>query len=186
MSAPHARSPSRLTRSRHRGPALVGATLAVLAAGLSACAKNPTELVMTVTIDATPSKPITSLAVTLDASGNRTGRNFAALGPIPADAHVAPFTFPTIIDFLIANDADSIVGNVAITIEGSDPLSSDTVLARGVGAAVVNHAARATAEVAMMVIAPSMPGDPDAGTPDGAPADTEVSADAADAAADGP
>jgi hypothetical protein len=54
------------------------------------CAKDPTELILTLTVDGTPARPITAFKVTLDAAGVKTSRGFVAIALAPADADIAP------------------------------------------------------------------------------------------------
>jgi len=114
------------------------------------CAKDPTELILTLTVDGTPPRPITSLEIKLDAAGVKTSRLFAALAYAPADASVAPFTFPVRIRYLIPNEA--IRGVVDVTVEGSDPTVSAAVVAAGMGQGVVQDHKTTTAAVALQVI----------------------------------
>lgn len=153
--------------------------LALAFAPATGCAKDPTELFLTATLDGTPARPITSLKVTLDAAGLKTSRDFAALGAVAADADVAPFMFPAALDYLISIDA--IRGVVDVTIEGSDPLTDATLLAKGSGQALVQAHKTTTATIALELVAPpdndgGTGGDdggagPDASVDDAAPAD---------------
>lgn len=146
------------------------------------CAKDPTDLIVAVSLDGTPARPITSLEVTIDAPDGSVSRPFASLGAVPADADVAPFTFPTYVDFLISNDA--IAGTVTVTVRARDPLTDDTLLAHGMGMATVARGKTTAVGVALTLDAPPMTA-PDGGVADGA-TDDGLSLNDGPAGDDGP
>jgi hypothetical protein len=137
---------------RSLGRTVLGLTLASALALGTGCAKDPTELVLTVTLDGTPARPITSFEVTLDAAGVKTSRLFEALGPLPADAYVPPFVFPATIRYLVPNGG--IRGVVGVTVNGSDPLTNTAVLATGTGEALVQDHKTTSATIALNTVAP--------------------------------
>lgn len=150
-------------------PRACGLALALTCA-VAGCAKDPTELYIVVSLDGTPARPVTSLSVALDVPGSHIARLFAALGAVPADADVAPFTFPAAVDYLIPNDANAIAGDVTVTVEARDPLTDDTLLAHGMAMATVARGKTTATAVALTLDAPPMTGmsGPDGGVPDGA------------------
>jgi hypothetical protein len=162
-----------------------------LACAAAGCAKDPTELLITVSLDGTSARPITSLDVTLDAPGGRVARRFASVGAVPDDADVASFAFPAYLDYLISNDATAISGAVTVTVEARDPLTADTLLAHGMGMATVVRNKTTATTVALTLDAPPVT-EPDGGVSDGAGADGLPTDDAAaddagtDAAPTGP
>jgi hypothetical protein len=139
-----------------------------LALALAGCAKDPTELYITVSLDGTLARPITSLMVTIDAAAGQTSRPFASLAAVPADAslYVAPFAFPTFLDYTIARDATAISGEVTVTVEGRDPFTDDTLLAHGVAMATVAPGKTTTTAVTLTPDALPVTA-PDGGVPDG-------------------
>ena len=158
-----------------------------LACALAGCAKDPTELYITVSLDGTPARPITSLLVTIDAAAGQTSRPFASLGAIPADAnlYVAPFAFPTLLDYTIASDATAISGAVTVTVEARDPFTDDTLLAHGMAMATVARGKTTTTAVALTLDAPPVTA-PDGGVPDGDTDDGSTRDAGTDAAPTGP
>ena len=143
--------------------ALSGATLA--GGALSGCAKDPTEILITVSADATLTLPVTSLAVSVtDSAGTILGGGmFVYLAAPPAGADVAPYVFPATIQVALLSDARA--GEVAITAEASDPTTTDYVLARGVGAGTVAPRSTTQGTVTLTAVAPPPP---DGGVVDGA------------------
>lgn len=118
------------------------------------CAKDPTELILTLTVDGTPARPITAFKVTLDAAGVKTSRGFVALALAPADADIGSFTFPATIRYLIPSG--TIGGVVDVSVEGgdSDPITSATLLATGTGQALVQDQKTTSATIALDLISP--------------------------------
>jgi len=138
------------------------------ALGLTAsCAKDPTELILTVTLDETPARAITAFKVTLDAAGVRTSRSFVAVALAPADADIAPFGFPATVRYVIPSD--TIQGAVDVTVDGgdTDPITSMTLLATGTGQALVQNHKTTTATIALALVTPP-PGNGGAGGAGGA------------------
>jgi hypothetical protein len=164
--------------------AIAALALACAAGAGAGCAKDPTELVIAVSFDATATRPITSLLVTIDAPGGRVSRPFASLAPVPGDANldVATFTSPAYLDYLISNDA--IEGAVTVTVEAHDPFTDDTLLAHGMATGTVARGKTTATSVALTPDAPPVT-TPDGGVPDGAAEDAPVG-DAETGAAGGP
>jgi hypothetical protein len=144
--------------------ALVLSGCALAGGALSGCAKDPTEILITVSADSSLTLPVTSLAVSVtDPAGRSLGGGvFIYLAAPPAGAPVAPYVFPATIQVALSSDAPA--GDVAITVEASDPTTTDYVLARGVGAGTV--AARSTTQGAVTLTAVAPPA-PDGGVVDG-------------------
>lgn len=158
-----------------------------VACAVAGCAKDPTELYITVSLDGTPARPITSLYVTLDVPDTRIARPFASLGAFPPDANldVAPFMFPASLDYLIPSDATAIAGEVTVTVEARDPFTDDTLLAHGMTVATVAHGKTTATAVALILDAPPVAA-PDGGVPDGAVNDGPAGDAGIDAAPVGP
>ncbi|HEX2660434.1 MAG TPA: hypothetical protein VHU40_19270, partial [Polyangia bacterium] len=99
--------------------------LAALA--LAGCAKDPTEIIVTIDADPAVTAPITSLAAYVsDATGAQLGGGmFISLATPPADAQVAAFYFPAQLQIALASSAAA--GDVSISIEGSDPTTAPGV-----------------------------------------------------------
>ena len=118
------------------------------------CAKDPTELVLTLTLDGTPARPITAFKVTLDAAGTKISKGFVAVALAPADADIAPFGFPATIRFLIASG--TVDGVVGVTVDGgdTDPITSANLLATGTGQALVQTHKTTAATIALAAVMP--------------------------------
>ena len=139
-----------------------------LVMAFTGCAKDPTELYIAVALNEPPPRVITSLSVTLEGTGAVLARDFAYLGTLPPDANgdVAPFVFPVILDYQIPGDAP-LGGLVNVTVQGTDPLIDDTVLASGTGAATIARGKTTTTSVTLtLTTPPAPPSGADAGTAD--------------------
>jgi hypothetical protein len=141
--------------------AIQGIGLAVLA--LAGCAKAPTEILVTVSVDPAVVLPITSLTVTVtDAKGGLLGGgSFAALALAPADAEAASFYFP--VQLQVGLPGNVATGDVGILIEGSDPTTDGVVIARGMGAGSVAPQTTMQGTVTLLAVAPP---EVDGGVPD--------------------
>ena len=136
--------------ARARGAAIVCAmSLATVTAG---CAKDPTELLLTVSVDSTVTQQITSILVTVNGATGGTSHIFQSLAAPAADAFIPAFYFPTSLDLLITKDG--VAGDAQIVVEASDPTISDTVLARGALAATITAAKTTTASVVLTAVPP--------------------------------
>jgi len=131
-----------------------GLTLTCLLGLGTGCAKDPTELVLTLTLDGTPVRPVTAFKVTLDAAGTKISKGFVALALAPADADIAPFGFPATIRYLIASG--TIDGVVDVTVDGgdTDPITNATLLATGTGQALVQVNKTTAATIALSAVTP--------------------------------
>ena len=142
--------------------AIQGIGLAILA--LAGCAKAPTEILVTVSVDPAVVLPITSLTVAVsDANGSPLGGgSFAALALAPADAVAASFSFP--VQLQVGLPSNVATGDVGILIEGSDPTTDGVVIARGVGTGSVAPQTTMQGTVTLLAVAPP---EVDGGMPDG-------------------
>ena len=127
---------SRAREGRPAAPwALACLVAACLVAGLAACAQSPTELVVFASVDATVTRPITSILVTVTGAQSRTSRVFQSLSAPAPDADIPVFYFPTSLDLQLTRDGIS--GPVQIDVAGSDPTIDDTLIATGSVAATL-------------------------------------------------
>jgi len=107
--------------------------LAGLLAGAAGCAQSPTELVVYTGVDATVTRPITSILVTVTGAQTTTNRVFQSLSAPTGDADIPIFYFPTILDLQLTRDGVS--GPVQVDVAASDPTIDDTVIAAATVAA---------------------------------------------------
>ena len=122
------------SRARAGRPAAPWA-LACLVAGLAACAQSPTEQVVFTSVDATVTRPITSILVTVTGAQTRTSRVFQSLSAPAPDADIPVFYFPTSLDLQLTRDGIS--GPVQVDVAASDPTIDDTLIATGSVAATL-------------------------------------------------
>ena len=151
---------------RPRGVAFLRRHLGLVVLALTftfGCAKDPTEVLLTVGVDTTVTQQITSLLVTLSWPTGTTSRVYQSLGAPAADADIPQFYFPALLDILLT--ADGVSGETQILVEGSDPTISDTVLANGTVTVPVASDKTTTTSVVLTAVPP--PPTDDAGTADG-------------------
>lgn len=106
-----------------------------LSAGSAGCAQNPTELVVYASADATVTRAITSILVTVTGAQTTTSRVFQSLAAPTGDASIPDFYFPTVLDLQLTRDGVS--GPVQIDVAGSDPTIDASVIATGSVAATL-------------------------------------------------
>jgi hypothetical protein len=126
--------------------------LASLGSAGGGCATSPTEVLVTVSVDATVTQSVTSMTATLMGATGSTERVFQSLAAPPADANIPIFYFPTILDLLVTHDG--VAGDVEVVVEASDPTMSEVVLARGLAPGTVTAQKTTTASVVLTAVAP--------------------------------